>query len=72
MFDEMPRATKRKVRRLLKGVLAAADELMTEFVSKKRAANWSVINSGLNAAGQAVRGLADRARKGPKRARSGR
>jgi len=26
---------------------AACDELMTEFVSKKRAANWGVINEGM-------------------------
>lgn len=43
----MNRAERRKVRKIIKGALAAADELMSEFVSKKRAANWGVINDGL-------------------------
>ncbi len=29
------------------GGIAAADELMTEFISKKRAAKWDIINQGL-------------------------
>jgi len=37
-----------------RGALAAADELMTEFVSKKRAANWQIINDGLVAARQGL------------------
>jgi len=41
------RDQKRLIRRVLKGVLAASDEIMTEFISKKRAANWKVINDGL-------------------------
>lgn len=38
-----------------KGGEAAADELMTEFISKKRAANWGIINGGLLACGTALR-----------------
>lgn len=41
------REQKRLVRRGIKGALAAADELMAEFISKTRAANWGVLNSGL-------------------------
>jgi hypothetical protein len=41
------REQKRLIRRTLKGALAAADELMTEFISKRRAANWGVLNRGL-------------------------
>lgn len=32
-----------------------ADELMTEYVSKKRAANWGIINSGLCKVAAAIR-----------------
>jgi len=39
----------------LEMALRAADELMTEFISKKRAADWGVINDGLVAAGKAIR-----------------
>lgn len=35
------------------GAREAADELMTEFISKKRAANWGKINEGLMAAEKA-------------------
>jgi hypothetical protein len=38
-----------KVRKLLKGALAAFDEIAAEFVSKKRAANWAIVNDGLRA-----------------------
>ncbi len=31
-------------------VLKAVDELMAEFISKKRAADWAIINDGLLAA----------------------
>ena len=41
--------------KIIKGLLAAADELMTEFISKKRAANWKVINDGLYAGEQYLR-----------------
>ena len=34
---------------------AAAEELMTEYVSKQRAAKWGVINKGLLAAEEGVR-----------------
>lgn len=39
--------TAANVQRVLQGVLDAANELMTEFVSKKRAAKWDIINQGL-------------------------
>ena len=41
------REQKRLIRRTLKGALRASDELMTEFISKRRAANWGVLNNGL-------------------------
>lgn len=44
---KMNRAARRQVRRVLKGVIAAAGELMTEFVSKQRACNWGVANEGM-------------------------
>ena len=34
-------------RKAAEGGVAAANELMTEFLSKTRAANWGVINQGL-------------------------
>lgn len=37
-----------------KAMLKAADELMTEFVSKKRAADWGVINEAMMAAAAAI------------------
>ena len=39
----------------LLGCLRACDELMTEFVSKKRAAQWGIINDGLWRAEQLTR-----------------
>lgn len=33
--------------KVLRGVMAACDEIVAEFVSKKRAANWGIINKGL-------------------------
>ena len=56
----MNRVERREVRKLLQGALAASDELMTEFVSKKRAANWGVINEGLYNAEKKVRELREK------------
>jgi hypothetical protein len=39
----------------VKGALAACNELMTEFISKRRAAKWDVINEGLMKAEAFVR-----------------
>ena len=36
-------------------MLKAANELMTEYVSKKRAANWGVINQAMVDASAAIR-----------------
>lgn len=38
-----------------KDMLKAADELMTEYVSKQRAANWGVINQAMVDASAAIR-----------------
>ena len=38
----------------IKALMIACDELMTEFVSKKRAANWGVINDAMVAGGTAL------------------
>lgn len=35
------------VQRVVQGVLDATNELMTEFIGKKRAARWDIVNSGL-------------------------
>jgi hypothetical protein len=43
-------ATAPEMASALREMLKAADELMTEFVSKKRAANWGVINAAMVAA----------------------
>jgi hypothetical protein len=51
------RDQKRLIKRVLKGALAASDELMTELISKKRAASWGVINKGLYDAEQMIREL---------------
>jgi len=56
----MNRDERREVRRLLKGALAAFNELATEFVSKQRAANCGVINTGLYNAEQKVRELKEK------------
>jgi len=39
----------------LRDMLKAADELMTEFMSKKRAANWGIINDAMVAAEKCLR-----------------
>jgi hypothetical protein len=44
-----------QVRTIIKDVLAASNELMTEFVSHKRAANWGIVNDGLYNAEQFLR-----------------
>ena len=38
-------------------MLAACDELLTEFISKKRAANWCVINTAMVAMGKLLADL---------------
>lgn len=38
-----------------KGLQKACDELLTEFVSKKRAADWALINDALVQAGLAIK-----------------
>ena len=42
--------TAENVQKVIQGVLDASNELMTEFISKKRAAKWDIINDGLFAA----------------------
>ena len=48
-------AARAEQRETIKGLLKACDELMTEFVSKRRAANWGVINDAMVAGGKALR-----------------
>jgi len=50
------------VQRIIQGVLDAANELMTEFISKKRAAHWDIVNQGLYAAEQLNHELSERLR----------
>ena len=47
-------ATARRLRDAGQGTMKALDELMTEFVSKKRAADWGVINDAMVAMGKAL------------------
>lgn len=54
---ENPAEALDKAREGLKGAIAAADELMTEFVSHGRAAQWGTINDGLVAANKALTAL---------------
>lgn len=46
----------------LEGMAKVVDELLTEFVSKKRAADWGVINDNMVAAGRAIRAAKERGR----------
>jgi hypothetical protein len=54
--------TAANVQRILQGTLDAANELMTEFISKKRAAKWDVINDGMYAAERLCAELSERLR----------
>ena len=45
-------------RKAAEGGKAAADELMTEFIGKKRAADWGIINEGLLACDALLRAIA--------------
>lgn len=47
---EAPDLTAVNVQRVLQGALDAWEELAREFVSKKRAADWQIVNEGLYAA----------------------
>lgn len=47
-------AARAEQREAIKGLLKACDELMTEFVSKKRAADWGVINDAMVAGAAAI------------------
>lgn len=38
--------TAENVQKVIQGVLDAANELMVEFIGKKRAAKWDIINEG--------------------------
>lgn len=40
---------------VVRGLVAACNELMTEFVSNKRAADWEVINIAMMAGEKALR-----------------
>lgn len=39
--------TAANVQKVVQGVMDACNELMTEFISKKRAAKWDIVNDGL-------------------------
>ena len=53
-------------RKAAKMAIAAMDELMTEFVSKKRAANWGIINEACMACQSQAADLADAPKEEPK------
>jgi hypothetical protein len=44
-----------EMKEALKGMLAAAEELLAEFASKKRAADWGVVNDAMMAASRAIK-----------------
>ena len=56
-MTELDLSQRRVIRKLLMDCLAASDELMAEFISKKRAAHWGVINRALYNAEQFLRKL---------------
>ena len=47
-------AARAEQRETIQGLMNACDELMIEFVSKKRAANWGVINDAMVAGAAAI------------------
>jgi len=49
-----------QLKSVISGLLEACNEFMTEFVSKKRAARWDVINEAMVAGSRAVKELAAR------------
>lgn len=46
---------KKKLAKVIKNLMSACDELMAEYVSKKRSADWEVINSALMEGQKAIR-----------------
>ena len=57
MWDapEAHEACRAEQRDTIKALMVACDELMTEFVSKKRAANWGTINDAMVAGAASIR-----------------
>ena len=49
------RRTKAELLAACREMLKAADELMTEFISKKRACDWGIVNQAMLDAGAAIR-----------------
>lgn len=47
MNEQELRDRLREAVRLMAALEQACDELMTEFISKKRAANWKIINDAM-------------------------
>ncbi len=54
--------TAAKVQKILQGAMDACNELMTEFISKKRAAKWDIVNEGLYEAERMCAILSERLR----------
>lgn len=50
------------VQKVIQGAIDACNEVMTEFMSKKRAAHWDIINMGLYNAEQLNAVLSERLR----------
>lgn len=46
----------KKYKNVIKQLMKACNELMTEFVSKKRAADWKLINDAMVVGGKAIKG----------------
>ena len=49
--------SKEQLAATIKALLDACNELMTEFVSKKRAADWAIINDAMVEGGKALKEL---------------
>lgn len=49
--------TKKEVAKTIRALMRACDELMTEFIGKKRAADWEVINDAMVAGGKVLNDL---------------
>lgn len=57
--------TNTELAEVIKNLLKACNELMTEFISRKRAANWEIINDAM-VAGERARAAIRKAEGGGK------
>ncbi len=60
LTDKDQLLTAANVQKIIQGALDACNEVMTEFMGKKRAAKWDIINQGLYDAEQLNAKLSER------------